>query len=75
MVSRAAENGRDFFYFMNVNRKYFVLILAALGVVSVLVLGLSLSKHGDPSAVLTLAAYTTPREVYREIIPLFQSFW
>jgi sulfate/thiosulfate transport system substrate-binding protein len=27
------------------------------------------------SIKLTLAAYTTPREAYREIIPLFQSHW
>jgi len=75
MVSRAAENGRDFFYPMKVNRNYIVPILAALGIVFLLVIGRALSSRGAPSSVLTLAAYTTPREVYREIIPLFQSFW
>jgi sulfate transport system substrate-binding protein len=29
----------------------------------------------DSDVKLTLAAYTTPREAYAEIIPLFQSYW
>lgn len=34
------------------------------------------SDGGDGSEVLlTLAAYTTPREAYRELIPLFQAVW
>ncbi|MBN2304085.1 MAG: sulfate ABC transporter substrate-binding protein [Anaerolineae bacterium] len=28
-----------------------------------------------PTITLTLAAYTTPREVYTEVIPLFQAYW
>ncbi|HET7012113.1 MAG TPA: sulfate ABC transporter substrate-binding protein [Anaerolineales bacterium] len=29
----------------------------------------------SPSLQLTLAAYTTPREAYGEILPLFQAYW
>lgn len=33
------------------------------------------ATNGNDSIKLTLAAYTTPREAYREIIPLFQKHW
>lgn len=36
----------------------------------------SISAQDVPSSItLTLAAYTTPREAYVEIIPLFQAYW
>lgn len=38
--------------------------------------GCSAGNSQDENSVqLTLAAYTTPREAYAEIIPLFQSYW
>jgi sulfate/thiosulfate-binding protein len=46
----------------------------------VLVLALSACGAGQPAASegelhLILGAYTTPREAYSEIVPLFQSYW
>jgi sulfate transport system substrate-binding protein len=45
-----------------------------------ILLGLLTSNSGvraqdTPTITLTLAAYTTPREVYVEVIPLFQEYW
>ncbi|MCI0554791.1 MAG: extracellular solute-binding protein, partial [Anaerolineae bacterium] len=41
-----------------------------------LVTSTSISAQDAPSSItLTLAAYTTPREAYVEIIPLFQAYW
>jgi sulfate/thiosulfate transport system substrate-binding protein len=45
-----------------------------------LLLGLSLatpiaSQAQDAPIILTLGAYTTPREIYGQIIPLFQAAW
>jgi sulfate transport system substrate-binding protein len=45
-----------------------------------LVLGVLFTSFGfaaaqDNAITLTLAAYTTPREAYVEIIPLFQAYW
>lgn len=33
------------------------------------------AQDAPPPATLTLAAYSTPREVYGEVIPLFQAYW
>lgn len=33
------------------------------------------TSQAQESMTLTLAAYTTPREAYAEIIPLFQAYW
>lgn len=33
------------------------------------------SAYDSDKVTLTLAAYTTPREAYAEIIPLFQAYW
>lgn len=33
------------------------------------------TSQAQESVTLTLAAYTTPREAYAEIIPLFQAYW
>jgi len=33
------------------------------------------SAGGEKEVKLTLAAYTTPREAYRELIPIFQEHW
>jgi sulfate/thiosulfate transport system substrate-binding protein len=47
-----------------------------LTVLVLLVTGCSGASTQDANSVqLTLAAYTTPREAYGEIIPLFQSYW
>lgn len=49
-------------------RKLFVFLL--------LLLTLSVTSSAQEDTVtLTLAAYTTPREAYVEIIPLFQAYW
>jgi sulfate transport system substrate-binding protein len=34
-----------------------------------------ISAHAQDAVTITLAAYTTPREAYAEIIPLFQAYW
>lgn len=42
-----------------------ILVLALVGI----------SAQAQDSVTLVLAAYTTPREAYAEIIPLFQAYW
>src|SRR5688572_23204781 len=42
-----------------------VLLLALVGI----------SSQAQDDVTLVLAAYTTPREAYAEIIPLFQAYW
>jgi sulfate/thiosulfate-binding protein len=42
-----------------------ILVLALIGV----------NSQAQDSLTLVLAAYTTPREAYAEIIPLFQAYW
>src|SRR6187399_1199009 len=42
-----------------------ILLLAAIGITS----------QAQDDVTLVLAAYTTPREAYAEIIPLFQAYW
>jgi len=61
--------------------------VSALLLLTVLVTGCSKAEATQPSAItnsnnatnnevkLTLAAYTTPREAYAEIIPAFQKYW
>jgi len=47
-----------------------------LSILVVLVLGLiGTTSQAQDEIKLTLSAYTTPREAYAEIIPLFQSYW
>jgi sulfate/thiosulfate transport system substrate-binding protein len=41
----------------------------------VLLAAIGLSSQAQDSVTLVLAAYTTPREAYAEIIPLFQAYW
>jgi sulfate/thiosulfate transport system substrate-binding protein len=49
---------------------------ASLLLIVLLLTGCSTANSQDENSVpLTLAAYTTPREAYAEIIPLFQSYW
>lgn len=43
-------------------------------IVIILLLGIGAVQAQD-TITLTLAAYTTPREAYVEIIPLFQAYW
>ncbi len=54
--------------------RWIVLWLAMLLLVpiAVLVSGTA-GRTADPEGVVTLAAYTTPREAYEEIIPMFQA--
>src|SRR5687768_7065628 len=40
-----------------------------------LLLTIGLVSAQDTPITLTLAAYTTPREAYAEILPLFQQYW
>lgn len=49
-------------------RSLFTLIL-------VLLLTSAFGTQAQETVTLTLAAYTTPREAYAEIIPLFQAYW
>jgi len=54
-------------------------LIIFLSLITIFVTGCSASDQtSDPSGnevELTLAAYTTPREAYAEIIPLFQAHW
>lgn len=51
-------------------------IMIAFLLVAVLLAGCSGTNSEDENSVqLSLAAYTTPREAYGEIIPLFQTYW
>ncbi|HSL27672.1 MAG TPA: sulfate ABC transporter substrate-binding protein [Anaerolineales bacterium] len=55
-------------------------LIVALTLIAILVTGCSSNTAGDGSDAtnevkLILAAYTTPREAYSEIIPLFQAEW
>jgi sulfate/thiosulfate-binding protein len=47
-------------------------LIFALGLLLTLSVGVA---QAQDSITLTLAAYTTPREAYAEIIPLFQAYW
>ncbi len=49
-------------------RSLFTLVL-------LLLLTSAFSLQAQETVTLTLAAYTTPREAYTEIIPLFQAYW
>ncbi len=49
-------------------RSLFTLVL-------LLLLTSAVSIQAQETVTLTLAAYTTPREAYAEIIPLFQTYW
>jgi sulfate transport system substrate-binding protein len=46
-------------------------MLFAVGLLAVM----PMSAHAQDAVTITLAAYTTPREAYAEIIPLFQAYW
>lgn len=46
-----------------------------LVIVLIILLTSVMVKAQENTTVLTLAAYTTPREVYAEVIPLFQAYW
>jgi len=51
-------------------------LIFAFLVITILITGCSQKKTNDSDSVkLTLAAYTTPREAYGEILPMFQSYW
>lgn len=60
-------------------------LMISLLLVAIVTTGCSTSQSTEVSAIdalatggeikLTLAAYTTPREAYGEIIPLFQAYW
>lgn len=49
--------------------------LRAILVLAVLLMSIGIASAQDTAITLTLAAYTTPREAYVEIIPLFQAYW
>ena len=46
----------------------------SLALIFVLAL-VGISSQAQDSVTLVLAGYTTPREAYAEIIPLFQAYW
>ena len=46
-----------------------------LSLTLLLILTCITAVQAQNSVILTLAAYTTPREAYAEIIPLFQAYW
>jgi sulfate/thiosulfate transport system substrate-binding protein len=51
-------------------------VFISILIVAALLVGCSgVSGQVDPSKRIVLAAYTTPREAYREIIPLFMAYW
>lgn len=55
------------------------ILISSLLIISIFITGCSTSRQnsetGGNEVKLTLAAYTTPREAYAEIIPLFQAHW
>src|SRR5690606_8371873 len=53
-----------------------VQVAAKIGVLAaLLLLTIAPSTFAQDSITLTLAGYTTPREAYVEIIPMFQAYW
>jgi sulfate/thiosulfate transport system substrate-binding protein len=57
------------------NLFFYILILLLLGSFLVGCTSQSGDQSGTGAIKLTLAAYTTPREAYRELIPIFQEQW
>lgn len=50
-------------------------MMRKLVTILLLLLTFGVAQAQEDSITLTLAAYTTPREAYVEIIPLFQAYW
>src|SRR5690606_11712804 len=50
-------------------------MMRKLVTILLLLLTFGVTQAQEDSITLTLAAYTTPREAYIEIIPLFQAYW
>lgn len=57
------------------NRNVTIILLSLLLVFSLTACGGTGSTSSDDEVRLVLAAYTTPREAYAEIIPHFQAYW
>jgi sulfate transport system substrate-binding protein len=60
---------------LNFGRKLSALILMLLLSSSILIDTRQAARAQSGDITLILGAYTTPREVYEEIIPLFQKYW
>ncbi|MBN2503313.1 MAG: sulfate ABC transporter substrate-binding protein [Anaerolineales bacterium] len=52
-----------------------VIMMVLVGAISACSANLESDAAGADTVTLTLGAYTTPREAYSEIIPLFQAYW
>ena len=53
----------------------FRVFLLTLVIFAVVAVAPAAAQDAPPPVTLTLVAYATPREVYGEIIPLFQAYW
>ncbi len=51
------------------------IVLCGLSTLLLITLSPVAAQDAPPPVTLTLAAYSTPREVYGEVIPLFQAYW